>query len=330
MEALSAALTSAYGIMVERAERIDYGIWEEPFRVWTDRGPLFAKRFRRKDRQSEQMLRGLHLSQSLRLEHNFPAPQVIPTLHGDLLAEVHGERYQVTEWVDGRSYHPGELPDRAAGPLGATLGRLHRLLGPAPVPPPAPYPSPAEGIQACQALLGRYADRPEPFAKTARQILSAQVELLAVLPPSYHERLPVPALGGPCFNSYWVEQLLFAEEGAVAALVDWTDGAGKPGHWADEIDTALHLSGLNERQVAAFVPGYQAENPLPEREWRAVAATYTYGHLASTNFLAGWLSRPYRRLAEWEVTATVWHTPVPERFRRRADWEALILDAVRR
>lgn len=108
--------------------------------------------------------------------------------------------------------------------------------------------------------------------------------------------------GGICFNSFWVEQILFHSDGRVAALVDWADGAGRPRALGQ---TGIHLSALDTEGIAAFVQGYQSENPLPEHEWRAVAAEVCYGHLASTNFLEGWLHSPYRRMEQWEQTSAV-------------------------
>ncbi|HLO03025.1 MAG TPA: hypothetical protein VK191_07960, partial [Symbiobacteriaceae bacterium] len=59
MEQLAEALGQCYGLHVARAERIAYGIWEEPFAVWTpDERRLFAKRFRRV-RGLPEMQRGL-------------------------------------------------------------------------------------------------------------------------------------------------------------------------------------------------------------------------------------------------------------------------------
>ncbi|MGE5674150.1 MAG: hypothetical protein ACM3XM_09700, partial [Mycobacterium leprae] len=107
------------------------------------------------------------------------------------------------------------------------------------------------------------------------------------------------------------------------------DGAGKVRPWADDLDCCIHLSALEIDAIGAFVAGYQSENPLPEHEWRAVAAQLCYGHLASTNFLAAWLSRPYRRMADWEQTAELWHRLVPARFRQFAAIETAICEAAR-
>lgn len=324
MEQLALVLREHYGLTLHTATHIDYGMWEESFRIETDQGRFFAKRFMRKDRPSEGMLRGIHLSQQMRAQ-GFPAPRVVPSRTGELLAEVNGERYQVTAWAEGRTYHPGELPPEAVGPMGALLGRLHRLLGPGEVPPAEVLPAPGGALRRCQALLERYADRPEPFAAVAREVLESQIALLWRLPIDMNEGLPRPRLGGRVFNSFWVEQVLFQPDGSVSALIDWTDGAGKSGYWCGDLDCAIHLSALDLPAARVFMEGYLSENPLPADERAALVAELCYGHLASTNFLAGWFARPYRRMADWEATAALWHRQVVPRFLAWKEWESALV-----
>lgn len=324
MEQFAHVLRDHYGLLLRSATYIDYGMWEESFRIETDQGRFFAKRFMRKERQSPAMLRGIFLSQQLR-EQGFPAPRVLPTRAGELLAEVDGERYQVTEWAEGRTYHPGELPPEACGPMGALLGRLHRVLGPGEVPPAEALPTPGEALRRCEALLERYAYRPEPFAAVAREVLESQIAVLCRLPAGMAAELPRPRLGGPVFNSFWVEQVLFRPDGSVSALIDWTDGAGKAGYWCDDLDIGIHLSALDLPAARTFMQGYLSENPLPADERAALVAELCYGHLASTNFLSGWFARPYRRMADWEATATLWHRQVVPRFLAWKEWESALV-----
>jgi|GEM_PF-1553648 len=328
MERLASALEQAYGIRAEHVEPIRYGIWEECFAVRTAGGHLFAKRFHKKNRRREGMLRGLRLSERLRAQ-GFPAPAVLPARGGDLLADIEGATHQVTEWVPGLCHHPGDLPLEAAGPMGAVLGRFHRILGTAAIPPARPLPSPRQGAEDCRGMLGRFAGRTEPFAAVAREVLGEQIALLDALPGDFPDRLPLPGAGGPCFQAFWVEQVLFRADGQVAAVVDWTDGAGAPGRRVGDLDTAIHLSALDAAGLASFVAAYQAEHPLPEGEWRALAAALTYGHLAETGFFEAWLQGAYRRPADWEPIAARWHRQVPPRFRERAALEEAVLAAAR-
>jgi Ser/Thr protein kinase RdoA (MazF antagonist) len=321
---LARALQQEYGLSFDRAERIDFGIWEESFAVWTDHGQVYAKRFLRKDRQNDHMLRGLRLSEALRAQ-GFPAPRVIPTIAGDLLAAAEGERYQVTEWLSGQTYHPGALPPQCAAPMGALLGTFHRLCGRETAATAYTYPKRDTAVAQCQQLLARYRQHAEPFALVAQAVIEEQILLLQTLPMDVDAQLPTPQYCGPCFNSFWIEQILFHPSGQVAALVDWTDGAGKVGFWVDDVDTGIHLSALGLTEIEAFVAGYQSENPLPETEWRALAAALCYGHLASTNFLGGWFKSPYRRMGDWEQTAELWHSLVPIRFKRQDEIAAAVL-----
>lgn len=274
------------------------------------------------------MQRGLALSQELRAE-GFPAPRVIAPRAGfgipgaDLVA-LFGERYILTEWVEGRTYYPGELPLAGARPMGALLGRFHRRLGRGGEETWA-YRSPAAAIAQISELLAGYERETEPFAGVARAILTEQVDLLGALPSDFHDSLPKPQIQGGCFNSFWIEQVLFRPDGSVAALVDWTDGAGGRGYLIHDIVVGIHLSALDRVATAEFVAGYQSENPLPRSEWEAAAAHLTYGHLASINFLGGWLYDPMRRMPERDATTELWHRAVPIRFRERELWLETIL-----
>jgi Ser/Thr protein kinase RdoA (MazF antagonist) len=209
--------------------------------------------------------------------------------------------------------------------MGEVLGRFHRSFAQEEVPVRSPYRSPHMAIAECEALEQKFAEAEGDFAAIALKVLREQIALLRELPDDIGWRLPAPSLGGVTFGSFWVEQVLFHPDGQVAALVDWTDGAGETGHWASDIVCGLHLSALDEEGILAFCSGYQAEHPLPAAEWRAVAAMLCYGHLANTNFLGGWLEKSYRRMADWERISEPWHRMVPERYRRWKDIEAGIV-----
>lgn len=328
MNKVIAALKSAYGICAERVERITYGLWEESFSVWAGEKRYYVKRFYAKWRlqtRYQEMLDGLALSQQLHRD-GFPAPLLISTLENEHLANVEGETYQVNEWVHGRSFHPGELPLREAKAMGRLLARFHRQFGSSDIPPErVALPSPPEARQTCEQLLVRYENEQGDFASHVRLLLEEQIRLLQSLPDDFASSLPEASLHGPCFHSYWVEQLIFQPDGQVAALVDWTDGAGRKGYWANDMVTGLHLSALDQAGALAFCAGYQEMNPLPAREWQVVLAKLCYGHLASTNFLASWLDKHNRRMDHWESIATEWTRLVPVRFQQWRVWERELL-----
>jgi Ser/Thr protein kinase RdoA (MazF antagonist) len=254
-------------------------------------------------------------------------PSLVRGKQGEWLVEADGTFVQVNEWIEGRSFHPGELPQREAHRMGELLGKFHRSFAAEVVPSRSPYHSPGEAIAKCNHLLQQFEAVQDggDFPAIASEVLREQITLLQELPADIGWRLPAPTLGGVCFGSYWVEQLLFKPDGQVAALVDWTDGAGEIGHWIGDIVTGLHLSALDEGGIRAFCSGYQAEHPLPPAEWQAAAAMLCYGHLADTNFLEGWLNRSYRDLAHWERISESWQRRVPERFRRWREIEGMLM-----
>ncbi|RKN64579.1 hypothetical protein [Paenibacillus ginsengarvi] len=128
MDKLIKALEEQYGIKANDVKRIQYGLWEESFCILAGSKKWYAKRFWYKERvekRYDRMIRGLELSQSLR-EYDFPAPLLIKTRQGKLLAHVENETYQVNEWISGHTYHPGQLPEREAFYMGQLLGKFHR------------------------------------------------------------------------------------------------------------------------------------------------------------------------------------------------------------
>lgn len=297
------ALKKHYQLDVKRIERIAYGLWEESFSVWTSSQRYYVKRFYAKWRlqtRYEEMLNGLALSQELR-KKGFPAPRLLVPHHQEWLAHDQGETYQVNEWIDGRSYHPGELPLREAKAMGELLAHFHRQFDPLPPFEDVPMLSPSKAIADCRELWSQYQKEQGAFPGYVRDILEQQISLLETVSHEYVSRLPVPSLRGRCFHSYWVEQLIFHPNGEVAALVDWTDGAGREGYWAKDLVAGLHLSALQYEGILAFCEGYQAHHPLPKSEWQAVLAKLCYGHLASTNFLDSWLVKHNRRMEHWET-----------------------------
>ncbi len=331
LDKLKAALREAYGFHAQQVERIAYGLWEESFSVWTREKRYYVKRFYAKWRLQTRypdMLKGLALSQELR-QKGFPAPALILTIDNDWLANVDGETYQVNEWVDGCCYHPGELQEDEARAMGGLLARFHCQFERAePSAKMLPYVTPAVAIHTCEELRLRYESAKGAFPSYVRSLLAQQILLLKSLPSNFTENLPTATLSGPCFHSFWVEQVIFQPNGQIAALVDWTDGAGKPGLWAQDIVTGIHLSALNETAIIAFCSGYQNANRLPKNEWKAVFTMLCYGHVASTNFLDSWLVKHNRRMEHWEKIAKEWTCIVPQRFIRWRELEEKVLDAL--
>lgn len=114
---LEEALAEEYGLRLLEAQYIDFGMWEQAFRVEMDQGRLFAKRFMRKDRPTDRMLRGLELSQRIR-ERGFPAPRLTNGVCGGavpVLQEGITRIFPAGILVRGKFWQKSKL-GRCAGP----------------------------------------------------------------------------------------------------------------------------------------------------------------------------------------------------------------------
>jgi len=158
MDKLTKALEESYGLKIIKTERIEYGLWEESFSVWTESDRWFAKRFWRKERvekRYDEMINGVELSQRLR-EKGFPVPKLLYTSNGKPFAHVENECYQVNQWIQGNTYHPGELTREGAYSMGNLLGRFHSFCADNNSVKEIQLPTPSEGIRCCKDMFERY------------------------------------------------------------------------------------------------------------------------------------------------------------------------------
>lgn len=316
MERVPAALYQAYGLEISKIERIKYGLREECFAVWTSSKKYFAKRFWYKERiknRYDQMLHGLELSQFLRTK-GFPVPELLLTKEGKTLGYVDGEVYQVTEWIDGDTYYPGELPIKGAYAMGRLLGKFHSFFEVKEEYKQIQLPAPLELVGKCKNLLLHFEPFSEPFANMAKQLLKEQINILESLPHDFVKDRVTISRVGPVYSSFWVEQIIFDENLEVKALIDWTDGAGRVDTWIDDINTALCTSAFDKDAILAFYRGYQEVNPISKEEWDSVLNLICYKRLGNTGIYDSWLNKNNRRMEYWEKTAAKWCRQVPVRF----------------
>ncbi|AGK95706.1 phosphotransferase [Clostridium pasteurianum] len=327
MERIINALYKAYGLQITKVKNIEYGLWEESFEVWTLTEKFFAKRFWKKDRietRHDEMLRGLLLSQELRA-NGFPVPELIFTKNKMPLAHIDGETYEVTEWVEGNTFHPGELPKEGAYSMGCLLGKFHSFFQVDKQYKYLELPSPLAAIQKCKKLLCQYEHFSGKFADNAKQVLSEQIEILELLPRDFLQGMITMSRVGLTFNSFWVEQIIFNDKFEVNALIDWTDGAGRIGCWAGDIDTALHISAFDKDAIVQFCRGYQNFNYLTKEEWESVFNLTCYKHLCDTWIFDSWVKKYNRRMEHWENITIKWSIQVPIRFYQWREIKELVL-----
>ena len=258
----------------------------------------------------------------------FPIPKRVYTFDGKPFAHVDNECYQVNEWIQGNTYHPGELTREGAYSMGNLLGRFHSFCADNKSAREIQLPTPSEGIRCCKDMLERYKPYEGEFADMAKAVLSEQIAILEALPDNFFRDLKLVATEGTIYNSFWIEQLMFKNNWEAAALIDWTDGAGKKGFWADDIVCGAHLSALGLEEIIAYCRGYHDANPLCKEEWSTVLAMLCYGHVAQTNFLFPWLQQTNRRMEHWEKIAVTWHTQIPKRYYQWQELKERVLEFI--
>jgi Ser/Thr protein kinase RdoA (MazF antagonist) len=265
------------------------------------------------------MVNGILLSQELRA-NGFPIPELILTKSMEPLAYIGDETYQVTEWVNGKTFHPGELSKEGAYSMGCLLGKFHSYFQSNNQYKLIELPSPSTTASKCENLLLKFEYLTGKFPNHAKQILSENIKILKTISDDHIRNLNTKSRIGTVYNSFWVEQVLFDDKDEIKALVDWTDGAGRTGCLIEDIDTAIHISALDKDAIIAFCNGYQKFNPLAAEEWDSVTNLICYRHLADTWTFDSWFDKNNRRMEHWENVAINWITQIPIRFYQ---WEEI-------
>lgn len=321
-------LYKGYGFKIIDIKKIEYGLWEESFEVQTQNKKYFAKRFWRKSRvetRYNEMLHGLLLSQELRAK-GFPVPELILTKSMEPLAHIDNETYLVTEWIDGKTFHPGELSEEQAFSMGCLLGKFHSYFQVDAQYESIELPKPSEAVIRCENLLLQFETHSGEFANQAKKILNKEIQILKSITDDYIKSLNTISRVGPIYGSFWAEQVLFDHDHKINALVDWTDGAGRIGCWIEDMDTAIHVSAFHKEAILAFCRGYQRHNQIKKEEWESVLNLACYTHLTDTWIFDSWLNKTNRRMEHWEKIALCWITQIPIRYHQWGEIRKQIIE----
>lgn len=328
MQTIVNALQKAYNLKITNIKGIEYGLWEESFEIETTTKKYFAKRFWRKSRietRYAEMLRGIALSQELRTK-GFPVPELILTVDKEPLAHIEDETYQVTEWIEGRTFHPGELPKEGAYSMGCLLGKFHDHFQCDKQYKAIEMPIPSIVLQKSESLLLQLEPLSGKFPDSAKEVLTENIKILKAISDDYIKNMNTKSRVGTIYNSFWVEQMLFDEKFRVKALVDWTDGAGGTGCIIEDIDTAINISAFDKEAIIEFCRGYQSFNPLEKEEWEAALNLICYRHLADLWIYYSWINKGNRRMEHWENIAIRWIKQIPVRFYQWEEIKKLVLE----
>ncbi|MFG2112810.1 phosphotransferase [Streptomyces sp. NPDC048718] len=207
--------------------------------------------------------------------YGVPVRAPLPTVHGDVIAEVRGGVYCLVPWSAGEHVRGTDLSQAQTSELGAHLAGLHTALGRASGEagmPAVPTSVTAEVTEAGRALekadrlaaavsargAGDAFDRAAGMALEERKIL---------LDKHAHLRPEGNAPAGPhgwTHGDFQYRNLLWAD-GKLVAVLDWDRLGVRP--YAEEVvrtaQVQFGVEGVFDlERVSAFVAGYRSVIPL--------------------------------------------------------------------
>jgi aminoglycoside phosphotransferase (APT) family kinase protein len=215
--------------------------------------------------------------QELGIVAGVPAPRIVRSRTGDVVAYVRGTAIRVYEWVDLLA------PDRALDPLAIAdaLARLHRV-GYAGRNGLHPWYTDPIGRDEWRSLVGDLVDAHAPFADEFEARLQELVALERLIEPPAHVQT--------CHRDLFADNLLPTATGGVC-VIDWENsGLADP---SQELAVALFEFACHDARRAADLYGaYRGFGgpgviDRPQSFSMAIAQLGHIGHHAARSWLAG-------------------------------------------
>ncbi|WP_371791566.1 phosphotransferase [Streptomyces sp. NBC_01471] len=208
------------------------------------------------------------------VSHDVPACAPLPTVSGDVIAEIGGSSYCLFPWSDGKHVRGIDLSLSQVSELGAHLARLHVALGHAAEGAELPMPASAtaEVTEAGRAV--EKADRlaRAVFAQSVGDAFdvaaSTAIEERKILLDKYAHLRPEGDLPmGPhgwTHGDFQYRNLLWAN-GELATVLDWDRLGIRP--YAEEVartaQVQFGVEGVFDlERVSTFAAGYRSVIPL--------------------------------------------------------------------
>lgn len=252
-----AELIRAYGIdeVLDRQHLAD-GLMNVNWRLDTRAGRFALKRVT--DVPLDRLRRNLVVLPVL-ASYGVPVCAPLPTVHGDVIAEVRGGVYCLFPWSAGEHVRGTGLSLTQTSKLGTHLAGLHTALCRA-------FDEAGRAVQKADRLAGAVSARGagDAFDRAAGTALE---ERKILLDKHAHLRPEGDTPAGPqgwTHGDFQYRNLLWADGGLVAVL-DWDRLGVRP--YAEEVvrtaQVQFGVEGVFDlERVAAFVAGYQSVIPL--------------------------------------------------------------------
>ncbi|HZM74272.1 MAG TPA: phosphotransferase [Candidatus Limnocylindrales bacterium] len=169
-----------------------------------------------------------------------PAPRIVRTVEGDVLATVSGRQVRLYEWID---LLPPSL-DLDPAVVGRVVASIHRVRVDGPLQPVDPWYQAPIGAEGWDRLVHRLFEAQAPFAADLAALRDELVALESWLEP--------PDTVAMCHRDLWADNLRPTLDGGVC-VIDWENsGAGDPGH---ELACALFEFGRGDAGRARSLMG---------------------------------------------------------------------------
>ncbi|MFH8403050.1 phosphotransferase [Streptomyces anulatus] len=268
-----AELTGLFGIgeVLDRRHLAD-GLMNVNWRLDTPTGRFALKRVT--DVPLDRLRRNLAVLPVL-VEHAVPACAPLPTVTGDVVAEVGGSGYCLFPWSDGEHVRGVDLPLAQVADLGAHLARLHMALGraadvanlpPVPAEITVEVTTPAGAVRKVDRLTEVVSARGsrDTFDGAAAMALE-QRRLLLDRYADLRPESDTPAGPHGWTHGDFQYRNLLRTGGELAAVLDWDRLGVRP--YAEEVvrsaQVQFNMEGVFDlERVSAFVAGYRSVNLL--------------------------------------------------------------------
>ncbi|MEU6404001.1 phosphotransferase [Streptomyces sp. NPDC046985] len=268
-----AALIEAFDIgeVLDRRHLAD-GLMNVNWRLVTPVGRFVLKRVT--DVPLNRLRRNLAVLPVL-ASHGVPACAPLPTVSGEVIAEVGGSGYCLFPWSDGEHVRGIDLSLSQVSELGAHLARLHVALGhtakdlglPAvPASVTVEVTEPGRAVQKADRLVGAISALGVDDAFDVAASIAVE-ERKILLGKHAHLRPESDILAGRhgwTHGDFQYRNLLWAD-GELAAILDWDRLGIRP--YAEEVvrtaQVQFGVEGVFDlERVSAFVSGYRPVIPL--------------------------------------------------------------------
>jgi Ser/Thr protein kinase RdoA (MazF antagonist) len=310
---LHTLLREHYGLQVTAIEPFALGVVNRNYRVRTGAGDFALKQYSDVSRDSAQ--RSAAVQERVRAA-GLPAPAILPNRDGDLATVTEAGTFVLMALAPGHHLEGRTMGARPARAMGATLGRLDRVLAEMEAVPPMKLPDREAALARLERLLrAAEAHRSRsPVDEAACLILRQKIDRLSAFDVSM---LPAELPAQWVHGDYQATNVLFSPEDEVTAVLDF-DNLRRLHRGLDFMRT-VEVTFTDGRLLPVaydFLAGYLPEVDADEAEVAMYAHAGAYQRLTRDWPVGARYEEPERYDPRWDrfiVYRPDWWGQEPER-----------------